>query len=140
VFGNFIGARVNIESLRRFIAVADEGSIGGAASELGLSQPVLSRQIGRLESELQFKLFRRVPGGVQLTAAGELFYQQAAESVRLIDAGINSARVLSASRPQLRIGRPSTPIIYEAIIQKFRTTYPNVDVIERVNRDGFPGD
>lgn len=54
-----------------FLAVAETGSLSGAASRLGRSQPTLGRQIRQIEDALQATLFTRHPRGLHLTAAGE---------------------------------------------------------------------
>ncbi len=56
--------------LQSFLAVADAGSLSGAARVLGGSQPTMGRHIGALESDLGVRLFDRVPGGLELTPTG----------------------------------------------------------------------
>ena len=53
-----------------FSVVAENGNIGRAAEALGLSQPALSKSLGRLERAVGAKLVKRTPKGVELTAAG----------------------------------------------------------------------
>ncbi|SNS17713.1 LysR family transcriptional regulator [Tropicimonas sediminicola] len=57
--------------VQSFLAVADTGSLSGAARELGLSQPTLGRQIRTLEEALGVTLFTRQPRGLALTEAGQ---------------------------------------------------------------------
>jgi len=56
--------------LQSFIAVADAGSLSGAAREHGGSQPTMGRHIGALEAELGVRLFERTGQGLELTATG----------------------------------------------------------------------
>lgn len=62
----------------RLIHYLDEivrcGSIRGAAERLNISSSAINRQILQLERELDVALFERLPRGVRLTAAGELFH------------------------------------------------------------------
>lgn len=55
-----------------FGAIAESGSIGAAARELGWSQPALSQHMNALEKDLGVRLFERTPRGIVLTTAGQL--------------------------------------------------------------------
>lgn len=61
---------VDLRKLRYFAAVARQRNFSRAAEELHIAQPVLSRQIRALESELGAVLFVRDRSGAQLTPAG----------------------------------------------------------------------
>jgi len=59
--------------LRAIVALARSGKFVAAASELGISQPSLSRVIQQVESELGVVLFERATRRVSQTAAGREF-------------------------------------------------------------------
>ena len=66
--------RPNHQTVRRltyFLAIADAGSIRGAAQTLGLSVPVLSTALSELEAELDVTLATRNTRQFTLTSAGE---------------------------------------------------------------------
>lgn len=52
------------------LAVAETGSLSGAARELGLSQPTLGRQVKAAEKVLGVRLFQRHARGLRLTDQG----------------------------------------------------------------------
>ena len=54
---------MEIRMLEYFLAVANEGSLTGAAEVLHLTQPTLSRQMKELETSLGKQLFIRGGGG-----------------------------------------------------------------------------
>ena len=59
------------ELVRRFVAVAEDGSIQGAARGLNLSQPSLTQSIKQIEASFDARLFERTRKGMVLTAAGQ---------------------------------------------------------------------
>lgn len=65
---------MDLLEIRYFLATAAAGSLSRAAVRLGVSQPALSRQIGRLEASLGRELFYRHGRGVALTEAGQRFH------------------------------------------------------------------
>jgi len=59
--------------LRCFLFVEQDGSIGRAADEMGITQPTASHAIGQLEKQLGAILFIRHADGTTLSHTGELF-------------------------------------------------------------------
>lgn len=68
---------MEIRQLEALNAVVASGSVTAAARMLGRSQPVVSRQISDLESELGFTLFERTRPAITMTPRGTEFYQDA---------------------------------------------------------------
>jgi DNA-binding transcriptional LysR family regulator len=68
---------LNLNHLRIFRAVLDEGSITGAAAALRISQPAVSRQLAEFEAALGTRLVDRLPRGIRPTAAGEILGERA---------------------------------------------------------------
>ena len=68
---------MELKQLAYFKAVADEGTISGAARKLNMSQPPLSSQMHLLEQELGCVLFERGSRKIRLTEAGRMFYDRA---------------------------------------------------------------
>lgn len=118
--------------LRYFIAVAEEGHIGRAATRLHISQPPLTRQIQQLEEELDVQLFIRTPRGMELTPAGELLLEEA----RNIRSVVEQAAERTQRAGQGRLGRLDIGIFGSAILDtipaillKFRREFPEVKVV-----------
>ena len=70
---------MNDRQLRYALAVRDELSFSRAAENLIVSQPSISEQVGVLERELGFPLFRRTGRGIEITESGQVFLNQAQE-------------------------------------------------------------
>ena len=68
---------MRLQSIEQFIAVVDAGSIRGAARQLNMSQPALTRALQQLEEELAVQLVDRSGRGVTPTAAGSAFLSRA---------------------------------------------------------------
>ncbi|MEK0223182.1 LysR family transcriptional regulator [Bacillus proteolyticus] len=64
---------MDLEAVRSFIEVKHTRSLSKASKLLHISQPALSKQIQRLEADLEVTLLKRSAQGVELTEAGELF-------------------------------------------------------------------
>lgn len=68
---------MEFHQLRYFVAAAELGSISAAARREHVTQPALSRQVARLETQLGVPLFRRVKQRIELTDAGRFFLPRA---------------------------------------------------------------
>ena len=62
--------RYTFKQLEYFVAVAECGTIAGAAEKVHVSPPSISVAIAQLEEALEVRLFVRQPSGLQLTDAG----------------------------------------------------------------------
>ena len=76
---------MELRQLEYYVAVVQHGSILQAASALNLSQPPLGVAMKQLEQELGTPLFFRGARRIQLTAAGERFYQRALDILSLTE-------------------------------------------------------
>jgi DNA-binding transcriptional LysR family regulator len=121
--------QLEMRHLRLFLAVAETLHVGRAANKLGMAQPNLSQQIGRIERMVGHPLFKRHPKGVQLTLTGVFLQRRAASLEQNLSATIETARKIGRGEAgNLVIGfcgsammnRISTPI------GDFRRAYPDV--------------
>lgn len=129
---------IELRHLRYFLAVAREGNVTRAAGRLGISQPPLSQQLKDLERQVGAALLLRTPQGVRLTAAGEVFRDEAERIVGATDAACAAA--LRAARGEtgvLRLGYTASaafnPVV-AATIRQFRRQQPAVQLqLEELN-------
>ena len=118
-------------ALELLLAVARVGSLGGAARELGITQPAASSRLRSMERQLGVALVDRSPRGSRLTDAGALVTDWAlriVEAAEAFDVGAQALRDRRDSRLRvaasmtiaeyllpgwllaLRAGRPDTAV------------------------------
>src|ERR1700751_516459 len=96
---------MELRHLRYFVAVGEEQHYGRTSRRLRVAQPALSRQIQDLEEEIGFKLFERLPRGVNLNPAGKLFLEDTRRILQEVnDAAARAARVAHGRSGTLRVG------------------------------------
>src|SRR5919201_3351084 len=98
------GQPLDLRRLRYFVAVAEELHFGRAAERLYLAQPVLSRHVRKLETELGVELFARTSRHVELTPAGERLLEEARQLLAAADAASRRMRGVAAAPARLTIG------------------------------------
>ncbi|WP_169582284.1 LysR family transcriptional regulator [Microbacterium thalassium] len=89
---------IDAHALRVVKAIADEGSITGAAAALGYSQPAISQQLKRLEQRLDLPLVERVGRSVRLTDAGRVLARHAPAVTTALDAAAGELAELKGLR------------------------------------------
>src|ERR1700760_4444100 len=82
---------MELHQLRYMVAVARTGNFSRAAGQCHVSQPSLSQQIQKLESELGERLFERLKRHARLTTAGEAFLPRALRILEEADAAQREA-------------------------------------------------
>ena len=120
---------MELSTLRRFLMIAREGTISGAAAALHISQPSLSRQMQDLERELGCTLFIRGKRRIELTGEGMRLRGRAEEIVDLADRTEAEFRVSGATLAgEIRIGGGETPAmeLVADVIAEMQEAYPLV--------------
>ncbi len=98
-----------LASFEVFLKIAETGSLGGAARELGLTQQAVSRRLAYMEAQAGVTLAVRTTRGSELTAAGRLVAEWAARLLAVaseIDAGLGSLR--KEGRERIRVAASQT--------------------------------
>ena len=124
--------KTNLELYKVFYYVAKNKSITGAANELMVSQPAVSKSIKVLERDLDTILFNREKGGVSLTNAGELLFNKIKKSMDLIvsaEEDITSLNNMESGTINIGAGNTIMQRYLMPYIRKFHELYPNINVI-----------
>lgn len=102
---------LSLEQIRYFLAIVRYGSLNKASEHLYISQPSLSKQLQRLEKELDCELLIRNYGGIELTSKGRLLYEQMSGILEEFDRAIDKVRHFDEVR-QLRVGGLGNLVTY----------------------------
>lgn len=92
---------MDLQHLRNFLVVVEQGSISNAAALIGISQPALTRQVQALQKEVGAPLLDRTRHGVVLTPIGETLAFEA----RRVLAAVREARDAVDAAAGRRSGR-----------------------------------
>ena len=90
-----VPANLQLRQLRALLTVSTLPSIGRAAAQLGITQPVLSRRLRALEHAVGLTLLERSARGVALTAAGASL---AADTATILETTEHLVREVSRAR------------------------------------------
>jgi DNA-binding transcriptional LysR family regulator len=121
-------------------AVARHGSIRKAADALNVASSALNRRILDLELDLATALFERLPRGVRLTSAGEVFLayaRQAISELKAVESQVEQLRGLVRGQVGIAAVESVATELLPAAISKFQAEHPNVRFNVRI---GAPED
>ncbi len=122
---------MDLRVLRYFCAVVHEGHFGRAAARLGIAQPPLTRQIQKLERDLDVLLLHRVHKRFEVTQAGQLLYERALRLLAGADqAQLDVRRASSGEMGRFTVGfvHSTAFTILPSVIGRFRQAYPDVQL------------
>jgi len=120
-----------IETLKVFCDIADLQSLSKTAEKHFLSQSAISQQLAQLELAYNCQLLDRKKRPLELTAAGQLFYQAAKDILDRYEQLKTDLNVLKSSTG----GRINVGAIFSIgmhtlpdYVKKFLASYPNINV------------
>ena len=117
--------------LETFSAVVENGSFTAAADALGISKPVVSKQVSLLEQHLGVQLLHRTTRRLRLTHAGEVFASYSHRIMSDVREAEQSVLPLQ-SEPQgrLRILSPESLAmsLLPEVLQRFQQQFPKIEL------------
>lgn len=133
---------VTFRQLRLVLALADAGSISGAARAMHVTQPTASMQLRDVAETIGLPIYEVVAKRIYLTDAGRELVRTARAMVREWDdfrQKVDAAKGLT--RGQLKVAVVSTAKYFiPRLLGTFCEAYPQIDVaLEVLNRDGVVG-
>ena len=121
----------NLSQYRIFYEVAKSGNISRAARELYISQPAISKAIGKLEDSLGTVLFSRNSRGVQLTEEGAVLFEhirKAFEELSLGEQELKRFREFHMGHISIGVSNTLCRFIMLDYLKGFIERYPHVKI------------
>ncbi len=119
------------ELYRSFLGVLNQGSLSGAARELGVAQPTIGRHVAALEKSLRLALFTRSQTGLLPTEAGQSL-RTYAESLQSTVAALERAAASQGSGVSGSVRITASDVIgvevLPPIIARLRDKHPELTV------------
>ncbi|MCG8414009.1 MAG: LysR family transcriptional regulator [Pseudomonadales bacterium] len=122
---------MNWNDLAVFIAIADSGSLNGAAKQLGVNHSTVFRRLGELEASLNARLFERLPQGYVLTALGDRMLQlsrDAEDAINKIQLEIAGQELEPAGKVKVTTAPNLARTILPQALKQLRKSNPLITV------------
>lgn len=122
---------MNWNDLPIFLAIADSGTLAGAARTLGYNHSTVFRRLNALEEDMEARLFDRLPEGYSLTPAGERLKDlatQADEVFQQIDRELVGRDLQPTGRVRVTSALNITRTILAGAVAKIRKAYPGIEL------------
>lgn len=120
-----------LRQLQYFVAVAEAGTVSGAAQNLSISQSSVTEAIKELEADLGVPLFDRHARGLAITHKGQQFLRHATR----ILTDVSDAKRTLADDPGKRAGRLQLGVtslvagyVLSDVLSRYRRAYPETQV------------
>lgn len=120
-----------LESIRVFLAVAEQASFAGAARQLGMTPASVTRTIAALENRLGVQLFVRTTRQVSLTSAGAVYAARVAPLSRgLAEAAEDTREAQGTASGKIRISAPMSLglKILSEVLSRFASVHPQIRI------------
>ncbi|MGX5843663.1 LysR family transcriptional regulator [Mesorhizobium sp. ArgA1] len=124
-------ANLKLRQLDLIVAVEEAGSLGKAASRIGMTQPAVSKSLHELENMLGQRIFDRLSRGVAPTPAGEIVLRHAKIMLRqLRHATEELSMQLTGQVGEVHVGSllAATPFLLPRSIGIARELYPGLRI------------
>ncbi|QEI06838.1 LysR family transcriptional regulator [Pigmentiphaga aceris] len=121
---------MDLNAVRMFVAIAQTGSLTGAAQRLNIPLPTVSRRLKELERELKVQLVQRAAKGTVLTDAGVRLLEHAAVGIEALQDAEHAVQSDQMSlKGRLRLSLPQTFEPWWKLIASFQNRYPDIEVL-----------
>src|SRR5260370_12997883 len=120
-----------LSAMEAFVLVVDSGSFSGAARQLRVGQPAVSKAIAQLEEFLGVHLLLRTTHGLAPTESGQNFYEHAKRAIESAEEAVLAARGAGAALSgRLRVSAAVTfaRLHVMPLLPAFLEAHPSLDI------------
>lgn len=122
---------ISLDQMAMFVALVQNGSFSKTAEKLNLPQSTLSRKINELENSLGLKLLHRTTRKMDLTEAGQFYFERAA--VIVAEAELTHQTLHGMKIQPEGVLKISAPVEFAhewlaAWLPEFRARYPKINL------------
>jgi DNA-binding transcriptional LysR family regulator len=125
---------MELRHLEQIVAICRAGSFSGAAKELGIAQPTLSRSISRLEARLGVLLFERTNANARPTIYGQFVADQASSllgSVTTLSHELEQMARGEAGLLRIGVGLATRLKPSPKVVRKAARAFPRLQIVTR---------
>ncbi|MBI5255946.1 MAG: LysR family transcriptional regulator [Burkholderiales bacterium] len=129
------------DDVRIVLAIAESGTLSGAAVALHISHPTVSRRLQLIERRLGTRLFERLPSGLRPTHAGEEVRALALrmrEDVAALERRIGGRDQAEAGLVRLTAPDAVSEYLLPEVLQALCSSHPRLQVDLLVSNDVLP--
>lgn len=121
---------INFELYKIFYTVGNYKNITKASNELYISQPAITQQIKKLESQLGYKLFFRTKYGVEFTNEGEKLFHDIKDSILTLEHSQERLNKFNNIINTLKISGSYSclKLAFSPKIKSILEKYPNINI------------
>jgi len=126
-----MNSELDLHSIRIVRAIAEHGTISGAARSLGFSQPAISQHLRRVEGRLGVPLVVRAGRGVRLTEPGLVIARHAITITSALDAASGDlAELVGLASGVVRVAAfpTASSTVIPRFLQAMRGAHPGITV------------
>lgn len=119
-----------LEDILAFQTIVQYGSFTRAGKALGISTPVMTRRLARLEESLNTRLIQRTTRQIHLTEADEIFLDKIRDVLCALEDSTEAVKMLANDvTGTLKIGLTVTMSnLVTKMLYKFTNQYPNINL------------
>jgi len=127
---------LDFKLLENIVAIAEERNISRAAERVFVSQPALSQQLSKLETQLGTPIFFRGKQTLALTQAGEIYVNNAKRILAIQKETYNQIYDIAEQRKgalAIGVSPGRSPMIVSSVYPEFQKQFPgfNIQVFDR---------